>query len=95
MASGVPVVGSTCGAIPEVIGEAGLVFPEGDAGALADALRRMLSDEDLRQRLSIGGQARVERYSWERVAEKTYDLYQQAIGARTKTIRNSRVELAA
>src|ERR1700674_2782306 len=36
MASGVPVVGSTCGAIPEVIGEAGLVFPEGDVDALAE-----------------------------------------------------------
>ena len=45
MASGVPVIGSTCGAIPEVIGDAGLVFPEGDADALAGALRQMLSDE--------------------------------------------------
>lgn len=95
MASGVPVIGSTCGAIPEVIGDAGLVFPEGNANALATALRRMLSDQSLRERLSIAGQARVEQYSWERVAEKTYDLYRQVIGTRTEAIRNPRVELAA
>ena len=74
MASRVPVIGSTCGAIPEVIGDAGLVFPEGDAGALAGALRQMLSDENLRERLALAGLARVENYSWERVAEKTYAL---------------------
>jgi len=95
MASGVPVIGSTCGAIPEVIGDAGLVFPEGNASALATAMRQMLSDQSLRERLSIAGQARVERYSWERVAEKTYDLYQQVIGTRTEAIRDPRVELAA
>lgn len=95
MASGVPVIGSTCGAIPEVIGDAGLVFPEGDATALATAIRRMLSDQGLRERLSVAGQARVERYSWERVAEKTYDLYRQVLGTQKQAIRNPRVELAA
>ena len=65
MASGVPVIGSTCGAIPEVIGDAGLVFPEGDADALADALRSMLADRTLRERLAAAGQARVEQYSWD------------------------------
>src|SRR5205085_2089736 len=48
MASNVAVIGSTCGAIPEVIGDAGLVFAEGDATALAEALRRMLCDAVLR-----------------------------------------------
>lgn len=88
MASGVPVIGSTCGAIPEVIGDAGLVFPEGDADALAGALRRMLTDEDLRERLSLAGQARVEQYSWERVAEKTYELYRQVLKSREKAAMN-------
>ena len=84
MASGVPVIGSTCGAIPEVIGDAGLIFTEGDADALAGALRRMLADEDLRARLSLAGQARVEQYSWQRVAEKTYELYRQVLKGREK-----------
>ncbi|HEV7473241.1 MAG TPA: glycosyltransferase family 4 protein [Pyrinomonadaceae bacterium] len=79
MASGVTVVGSTCGAIPEVIGDAGLVFPEGDANALAGALRQLLADKNLRERLASAGLERVKHYSWERVAEKTYALYQQVM----------------
>ena len=79
MASGVPVIGSSCGAIPEVIGEAGLIFPEGDAAALADALRRLLADEALREQLSLAGQVRVEKYSWEQVAEKTYELFRRVL----------------
>jgi glycosyltransferase involved in cell wall biosynthesis len=75
MASGVPVIGSTCGAIPEVIGDAGLVFPEGDVDGLANRIRQLLSDEALRERIVQAGLARVEQYSWERVAEKTYELY--------------------
>jgi glycosyltransferase involved in cell wall biosynthesis len=95
MASRVPVIGSTCGAIPEVIGEAGLVFPEGDAEALAGALRQMLSDASLRERLALAGLARAEQYSWERVAEKTYALYQQVMRASTETVCRSSVEVAA
>jgi glycosyltransferase involved in cell wall biosynthesis len=95
MASGVPVIGSTCGAIPEVIGDAGLVFPEGDTRALARALRQMLSDENLRERLALAGLARVEHYSWDRVAEKTYALYQQVMRAGNESIRNPTVEVAA
>ena len=52
MASGVPVIGSTSGAIPEVIAEAGLIVPEGDAKALAVAMEKSLSDPALRARLA-------------------------------------------
>ena len=94
MASGVPVIGSTCGAIPEVIGEAGLVFPEGDAAALAGELRRMLWDEDLRKRLAIAGLARVGQYSWEQVAEKTYELYTQVLRSKEETMMNRSEQLS-
>jgi glycosyltransferase involved in cell wall biosynthesis len=86
MASGVPVIGSTCGAIPEVIGEAGLVFPEGNQDALASAVRQVLSDKDLRERLALAGLERVKHYSWERVAEKTYSLYQEVV---TQTVHRN------
>lgn len=56
-----PVVGSSCGAIPEVIGEAGLVFPEGDAAALADRLRRLADDAALREDLARRGLERARR----------------------------------
>lgn len=95
MASRVPVIGSTCGAIPEVIGDAGLVFPEGDANALARALREMLLDEDMRERCALAGLRRVENYSWERVAEKTYALYQQVMITGSEAVRSPTVEVAA
>jgi glycosyltransferase involved in cell wall biosynthesis len=61
MAVGVPVVGSSSGAIPEVIGSAGLVFPEGDVEALADCLRRLADEPFLRKELGMRGQARFEQ----------------------------------
>jgi L-malate glycosyltransferase len=95
MASGVPVIGSTCGSIPEVIGDAGLVFPEGDAEALACALRRTLFDEGLRKRMAQAGLARVKQYSWERVAEKTYEFFQQVLRTDSEALLNRSFELAA
>ncbi|MEP6912458.1 MAG: glycosyltransferase family 4 protein [bacterium] len=95
MASGVPVIGSTCGAIPEVIGDAGLVFTEGDADALADALRRTLSDRGLREYMTRAGLARVQQYSWDRVADKMYELYRQVLKTKREGVLDSGMELAA
>ncbi len=87
MASGVPVIGSTSGAIPEVIADAGLVVPEGDAQALANAMRRMLSDSALRSRLKRAGRERaVENFSWERVAERTYELFSEVLRRRSDAL---------
>jgi glycosyltransferase involved in cell wall biosynthesis len=61
MASGVPVVGSDSGEIPHVIGDAGIVVPEGDPRALADALLRLRGDEGLRRGFIAKGLARAER----------------------------------
>src|SRR5439155_24004339 len=64
MAAGVPVVGSTSGAIPEVIGDAGVVVPERDPASLAEAIERVLSDGALCDRLiERGRQAAVSRFS--------------------------------
>lgn len=59
MACGVPCVGSDSGAIPEVIGDAGLVFREGDANGLAAALSRLAKDAKLRARLAKASRARA------------------------------------
>ena len=96
MASGVPVIGSTCGAIPEVISDAGLVFPEGDGTALASSLRRLLSDRELQERFSRMGRARVEQnYSWDLVARKTYELFQQVLATKNDSFNDPNLELAA
>jgi len=78
MACQVPVVGSDCGEIPQVIGEAGLVVPEGDAETLRQALARLQADAALRQRLGELGRARVlVHYTQARIAQETYRVYQE------------------
>jgi len=80
MACGVPVIGSDSGAIPEVIADAGLIFPEGDVSALRDCLIRLQSDAALRAELSARGRARVlAHYTHERIAEQTYAIYHQLL----------------
>jgi glycosyltransferase involved in cell wall biosynthesis len=62
MAAGVIVVATDSGSVRELVdGETGLLVPESDAGALAEALERVARDADLRRRLREGGRARVER----------------------------------
>ena len=71
-----PVVGSASGAIPEVIGGAGLVFPERDAKALADALLELRADpERAREMGRIGRRQVEEHYTWARVAERMREIY--------------------
>jgi glycosyltransferase involved in cell wall biosynthesis/SAM-dependent methyltransferase len=62
MACGVPVVGSQSGAIPEVIGAAGVVVPENDASALAEAVREVVFDRDAQARLAAQARQRAEQY---------------------------------
>jgi glycosyltransferase involved in cell wall biosynthesis len=76
MACGVPVVGSTCGEIPNVIGDAGLIFPEGDVAALRDRLRALQNDRSLRRELALRGRQRVlDRFTQEQIARQTYEVY--------------------
>lgn len=78
MACGVPVLGSDSGEIPNVIGDAGLVFSEGDARALADGLRRLQADAGLRARLRVAGRARVlANYTMRHIAEATVGIWRQ------------------
>jgi glycosyltransferase involved in cell wall biosynthesis len=76
MACRVPVIGSTCGAIPEVIADAGIVVPENNPTELAAQLKRLINDEKLQEKLANAGRERVEKnYTWERVAEQIYSVY--------------------
>ncbi len=78
MACGVPVIGSTCGEIPQVIGDAGLIFPEEDVAALREALLRLQRDDSLRRDLAERGRARVlAHYTQKQVAAATVDVYRQ------------------
>lgn len=79
MACGRPVVATTGGALPEVVGtdgETGLLVPPGDPSALAVALGRVLDDPTLGARLGAAGRARVmERFTWRATAEGTAGQY--------------------
>ncbi|MEP7358268.1 MAG: glycosyltransferase, partial [Anaerolineales bacterium] len=78
MACGVPVIGAASGEIPNVIGEAGLLFPEEDAATLAERLRQLWQQPELAARLSTLGQARARAlYSQRRIAEETAAVYRR------------------
>jgi glycosyltransferase involved in cell wall biosynthesis len=84
MACGVPVVGSDSGEIPNVIGEAGLVFPEGDVQALRSRLSRLMADPALREELTRRGRDRVlAHYTQAQIAAKTYQVYRELLGSGT------------
>jgi glycosyltransferase involved in cell wall biosynthesis len=81
MACGVPVIGSSSGAIPNVVGDGGLVVDEGDPLQLRDALARVLDDCALRSELGRRGRARVlECFTNARIAEQTVSAYLTALG---------------
>jgi len=78
MSSGVPVIGSTCGETPNLIGEAGLVFPEGDTSTLAYHLQKLQNDGILRTKFSKLGIERIkDRYSFKKIAEQTYGVWKE------------------
>ncbi len=79
MACEVPVIGSDSGEIPQVIGDAGLVFPEGDAEVLAEKITLIANNPSLYQSLQKKGLVRVQNFTWETIAERTYEVYQQLL----------------
>jgi glycosyltransferase involved in cell wall biosynthesis len=80
MQAGTPVLTTTAGALPEVVGEAALLVPPDDHDALAAGLATLLGDEGRRQAMVAAGSAQVAGYDWERTADGLVDLYRRAIG---------------
>ncbi|MBE3118030.1 MAG: glycosyltransferase family 4 protein [Candidatus Atribacteria bacterium] len=76
MNSQVPVIGSTCGETPHVIGDAGLIFQEGDVEALVERLRRLQTNPSLRAELGRRGYERVQaHYTFRSIAAQTYQVW--------------------
>lgn len=81
MACETAVVGAQSGEIPNVIGQAGLTFPEGDVAVLHNHLRRLIRSESLRDELGRAGRQRVlETYTQEQIAAQTVAVYRDIIG---------------
>jgi glycosyltransferase involved in cell wall biosynthesis len=81
MACGTPVVCSAASALPEVVGDAALLVDPADASAIAVALRRVLDDASLRERLIESGLARVARLRWPPIAAATWQVYREVAGS--------------
>jgi glycosyltransferase involved in cell wall biosynthesis len=78
MACGAPVLAADNSSIPEIVGQAGWLLPTDDAPAWIDALERLLRDPVQRQHMADQGLARAGTFSWQRCAQETVAVYQQA-----------------
>jgi glycosyltransferase involved in cell wall biosynthesis len=80
MASGTPVVASNVTALPEVVGEAGLLVPPHEPDQAAHALFRILTQEPTRKDLTARGLTRARQFTWKACAERTLQVYRNASG---------------
>jgi glycosyltransferase involved in cell wall biosynthesis len=80
MARGVPVACSNASSLPEVAGEAALMFDPHDRPAIASAIERLLNDQALVERLRSLGLERARTFTWERTARMTLESYARAAG---------------
>lgn len=80
MSSGVPVISTTGGALPEVVGDAGIQVPPGDADALADAMADLFEDPHKREQLGAAGRRRIlEQFSWDVAARQMTRYYYKVL----------------
>jgi glycosyltransferase involved in cell wall biosynthesis len=77
MASGVVVVASRSGALPEVVGDAAVLVTPGDVAELSDVLAKLRDDPDWRAELAAAGPARAATFAWPAVAERQVAFYRQ------------------
>ena len=84
MARGVPVACSDRGSLPEVAGDAALLFDPGDTAAIAAALERLLADDAEVARLRAAGPERAAGFTWERSADLTLAAYERALAGRSR-----------
>ena len=82
LATGLPVVASRTGGLAEVIidGHNGLLFEAGDSGALARAVKRLIDDSNLRERLSANARETAKAYSWESIGDRYASALLRAMG---------------
>ena len=82
MASGVPVITSNQTSLPEVVGDAGLMFDPDDVDSLREQLQRLLEDQAFAEMLGQRGLARSRMFSWERCAKETFAVYKKVLQQR-------------
>jgi len=82
MKCGCPVIGANNTAIPEVVGEAGLLVEDArSVGRIKDCMERLLKNPKLRRRLGKEGRNRAEKFTWEKSAKRLEEIYRGVLGA--------------
>jgi len=76
LACGTPVITSNASSLPEVVGQAGLMVEATDVEALAEAMKRVLEDDALREGMVIKGLEQAKKFTWEKAAAKLLNLYE-------------------
>ena len=79
MACGTPVITSNISSLPEVVGDAGIMVDPYNVEELAEAIRRVLSDAQLRQQMRQKGLERAALFTWENTARKTVEVYKEVL----------------
>ena len=80
MACGVPVISTTGGALPEVVGDAGVLVPPADSQALANAIIHLLDHPEYAEKIGAAGYKRLqEQFTWRAAAEKTVRVYREVM----------------
>lgn len=77
MACGTPVIASDCASIPEVVGKAGILLNPNDIDEWSVALSEIIDNNEKYELLKVQGLERASFFSWEKAAEKTYQVYRQ------------------
>ncbi len=79
MRHGAPVISSNATCLPEIYGPAAQYFDPNDTRAIAEAISHVIGNDQLRQELIEKGRQQVGKYSWDRMARQTLDVYKQAL----------------
>jgi hypothetical protein len=79
MACGLPVVSSNLTSLPEIFGPAALYFNPRDANQMAESIKRVLRDEKLQKELKKSGFEQIKKYSWDKTARETLEIYKQIL----------------
>jgi glycosyltransferase involved in cell wall biosynthesis len=79
MASGTPAIGARAASIPEVVGNAGLLFDPSDEENLHSCIEQILTNDDLCRSLIHKGYERAQQFTWEQCTDRTIHVYREAL----------------
>jgi glycosyltransferase involved in cell wall biosynthesis len=95
MASGLPIASSRRGPMPEVLGDAGVYFEPEDPADIAAAVRKLVTDADLRRRCARGSLRTIKQYTWSRCASETLGFLRRVYERHQAQHPTSRLDGAA